>query len=159
MSFIQLPDGLKKKVSKIKLPLPINEKNKDLFGKLPCIANLKDPVLQNKGEDVLKNREDLQKYLLATDDLRNTIEESLDLAVGYGKLNDGSAVRHVSERDSPSYKFFKRNNNLLDVVYKKNPKFDIQNPVIGSLLKQINKTKVTEKGIPSALDKAPDPKI
>ena len=123
------------------------------------IANLKDPVLQNKGEDVLKNREDLQKYLLATDDLRNTIEESLDIAVGYGKLNDGTAVRHVSERDSPSYKFFKRNDNLLDVVYKKNAKFDIQNPVIGSLLKQINKSKVTEKGITSALDKAPDPKI
>ena len=123
------------------------------------IANLKDPVLQNKGEDVLKNREDLQKYLLATDDLRNTIEESLDIAVGYGKLNDGTAVRHVSERDSPSYKFFKRNDNLLDVVYKKNAKFDIQNPVIGSLLKQNNKSKVTEKGITSALDKAPDPKI
>ena len=42
MSFIQLPDGLKKKVSKIKLPLPRNEKIKDLFGKLPYIANLKE---------------------------------------------------------------------------------------------------------------------
>ena len=158
MSFIQLPDGLKKKVSKIKLPLPRNEKIKDLFGKLPYIANLKDPVLQNKVEDVLKNREDLQKYLLETDDLRDTIEESLDLAVGYGKLNDGTAVRYVSERESPTYNFFKRNDNPLDVVYKKNAKFDIQNPLIGSLLKQINKSKVTEKGIKSALDKAPDPR-
>ena len=158
MSYIQLPDGLKKKVNKIKLPVPRNEKIKDLFGKLPYIANLRDPALQNKVEDVLKNREDLQNYLLANDDLKNTIEESLDLAVGCGKLNDGTAVRHVSERDSPTYNFLKRNDNPLDVVYKKNAKFDIQNPVIGSLLKQINKTRLTEQGMKSALDKAPNPK-
>ena len=48
MSFIQLPDGLKKKVNKLKLPLPQNEKIKDFLGKLPYIANLRDPVLQNK---------------------------------------------------------------------------------------------------------------
>ena len=158
MSYIQLPDGLKKKVNKIKLPLPRNEKIKDRFGKLPYIANLRDPVLQNKVEDVLKNREDLQNYLLATDDLKNTIEESLDLVVGYGKLTDGTAVRHVSERDSLTYNFFKRNDNPLDVVYKKNAKFDTQNPAIGSLLKQINKSRVTEQGIISALDKASNPK-
>ena len=109
MSYIQLPDGLKEKVRKIKLPLPKNEKIKDLFGKLPYIANLQDPILQNKVENVLKNREDLQKYLLATDELKSTIEESLHLAVGYGKLNDGTTVRHVSERDDPDYNFFKRN--------------------------------------------------
>ena len=105
MSYIQLPDGLKKKVNKIKLPLPKNEKIKDLFGKLLYIANLCDPVLQNKLDDVLKNREDLQNYLLVTDDLKNTTEESLDLAVGYGKLNDSTTVKHVSERDSPTYNF------------------------------------------------------
>ena len=108
MSHIQLPDGLKKKVSKIKLPLPKNEKIKYLFGKLPYIASLQDPILQNKVENVLKNREDLQKYLLATDNLKSTIEESLDLAVGYSKLNDGTAVRHVSERDDPDYNFLRK---------------------------------------------------
>ena len=158
MSYIQLPDGLKKKVNKIKLPLPKNEKIKDLFGKLLYIANLRDPVLQNKLDDVLKNREDLQNYLLVTDDLKNTTEESLDLAEGYGKLNDSTTVRHVSERDSPTYNFFRRNDNPLDVVYKKNAKFDIQNPNIGGLLKQINKSRVTEQGIKSALNRASNPK-
>ena len=104
MSYIQLPDGLEKKTSKIQLSLPKNEKIKDLFGSLPYIANLQDPTLQNKVEDILKNREDLQKYLLATEDLKDTIEESLNLAVDYGRLNDGTAVRHVSERDNPDYK-------------------------------------------------------
>ena len=108
MSYIQLPGGLKKQTGKIQLSLPKNEKNKDLFGNLPYIANLQDPALQNKVENVLKNREDLQKYLLATDDLKETIEESLDLAVGYGRLNDGTAVRQVSERDDSTYNYLKK---------------------------------------------------
>ena len=157
MSYIQLPDGLKKRTGKIQLNLPKNEKNKDLFGSLPYIANLQDPTLQNKAENILKSREDLQKYLLAADDLKDTIEESLDV-VGYGRLNDGTAVRHVSERDYPDYIFFKKNDNPLDVVYKKQAKFDIQNPVIGSLLKQINKSKISYDGTKAALDKAPNPK-
>ena len=99
MSYIQLLDGLKKKTDKIQLSLPKNEKIKDLFDSLPYTT------LQNKVENILKNREDLQKYFFATDDLKDTIEESLDLAVGYGRLNDGTAVRHVSERDDPDYNF------------------------------------------------------
>ena len=65
----------------------------------------------------------------------------------------------MSEKDSPTYNFFRRNDNPLEVVHKKHAKFDIQNPVIGSLLKQINKSRVTEKGVKSALDKAPDPRV
>ena len=100
----------------------------------------------------------MQKYLLATDDLKSTIEESLDLAVVYGKLNDGTAVRHVSERDDPDYNFFRRHDNPLDVVYKKKAQFDVQNSIIGSLLQQINKSKVTHDSIKSALDQVPNPK-
>ena len=118
MSYIQLPDGLKKKVSKIQLNVPKNETTEDLFATLPYLANLKDPIMQRKVEDLLKNREDFQKYLLATEDLNNTIEESLQLAVTHGNLNDETAVRHVSERDHPKYKYFRKNDNPLDVVYR-----------------------------------------
>ena len=37
-------------------------------------------------------------------------------------------------------------------------KFDIQNPVIGNLLKQINKSKINYDGTKAAFDKAPNPK-
>ena len=113
MSYIQLPEGLKKNVDKIQLNVPKNEKAKDLFAILPYLANLKYPILQNKVEDLLKNREDLQIYLLATEDLDNTIEESLQLAVTHGKLNDEAAVRHVSEREDPTYNYFRKNDNPL----------------------------------------------
>ena len=125
MSFFQLPDGLKKNAGKIQLNAPKNEKAKDLFATLPYLANLKDSILQNKVEDLLKNREDLQKYLLATEEFNNTIQESMQLAVSHGKLNDEAVVRHVSERDDPTYNYFRKNDNPLDVVYKQQAKFDV----------------------------------
>ena len=158
MSYIQLPDGLKKNVSKIQLNTPKDEKEKDLLEHLPYLANLKDPIFQNKVENLLKNREDLQSYLLATEDLNRTIEDSLQLAVTHGKLNDASAVRHVSERDDPKYNFFKKNDNPLDVVYREQAKFDVQNPVIGSLLKQINRGRLTDENTQKTLDRGRDPR-
>ena len=108
---------------------------------------------------------DLQNYLLATEDLNKTLEESLQLPVSHGKLNDETAVRHLSEQNDPKYKYFKENNNPLDVVYREKAKFDIQNPIIGSLLKQINKSKASTgddnhdfKLLNKKLDKAPNPK-
>ena len=118
MSYIQLSDGLKKNVGKIQLNLPKDEKARDLLEHLPYLANLKDPIVQNRVENLLKNREDLQKYILATKDLNKTIEDSLQLAVTHGKLNDAAAVRYVSERNDPNYSFFNKNDNPLDVLYK-----------------------------------------
>ena len=158
MSHIQLPDGLKKNVGKIQLNLPKDEKARDLLEHLLYLANLKDLILQNRVENLLKNREDLQKYLLATEDLNKTIEDSLQPAATYGKLNDEAAVRHVSERNDPNYKFFKKNDNPLDVVSREQAKFDIQNPIIGSLLKEINRGRQTYEGIKRNLDKGPDPR-
>ena len=61
MSYIQLRDGLKKNVGKIQLNLPKDEKARDLLEHLPYLTNLKDPILPNRVENLLKNREDLQK--------------------------------------------------------------------------------------------------
>ena len=76
MSYIQLPDKIVDKVDQVQLNLPKDQKVKDLFAHLPYIANLKDPILQNRVEDLLKNREDLQNYLLATEFLDTTLEDS-----------------------------------------------------------------------------------
>ena len=158
MSYIQLPEGLKKNVGQIQLNIPKDEKARDLLEHLPYLANLKDPIFQNKVENLLKNREDLQAYLLAREDLNRTIDDSLQLAVTHGKLNDATAVRHVSERYDPKYNFFKKNDNPLDLVYREQPKFDVQNLIIGSLLKQINRGRLTDENIKKALSGAPDVK-
>ena len=74
MSYIQLPDKIVHKVEQIQLNLPKDQKAKYLFAHLPYIAKLQDPILQNRVEDLLKNREDLQNYLLATEFLGRTLE-------------------------------------------------------------------------------------
>ena len=135
MSYIQLPDTIKNNVGKIQLNLPKDGKAKDLFAHLPYLANLKDPILQNRVENLLKNREALQRYLLAIEDLNRTTVESLELPISHGRLNNESKVRHVSETDDPTYNYFRKNDNPLDVAYKQQAKFDVQIPIIGSLLK------------------------
>ena len=76
----------------------------------------------------------MQKYLLAACDLSVSIQESLELVVSNGRLNDGTAVCHESDLN-PTTNFFKQNNNPLDVVHRTQAKFDVQNSIIGSLLK------------------------
>ena len=156
MSYIQLPDKIVNNAEQIQLNLPKDQKAKDLFAHLPYIANLQDPILQNRVEDLLKNREDLQKYLLATEFLGKTLEDSLELAVSNGKLNEGTKVRHLSELNDPKYKYFRQNINPLDVVYRDKAKFDVQNPIIDDLLKEINKGKWSEEEYLKKTKTAPD---
>ena len=53
---------------------------------------------------------------------------------------------------------FKKNDNPLDVVFHQKAKFDVQNPIIGSLLDKINKGKaVTEDDRIKAVKGAPNP--
>ena len=80
----------------------------------------------------------------------------MELAVSHGKLNEGTKVRHLSELNDPKYKYFRQNNNPLDVVYKEKAKFDVQNPIIGGLLKEINKGKLSEDEYFKKTKTAPD---
>ena len=122
------------------------------------MAQIEDPIFQNKVEDLINESEDLQSYLFATEDLNRTIEESLQLAIGHGKINDASQVRHEFDRNSKDYKYFQKNDNPLDVVFREKAKFDAQNPIIGSLLEEINKGKITEDGRIKAVKSAPNTK-
>ena len=54
--------------------------------------------------------------------------------------------------------FFEKTTILWTFYLKKKAKFDIQNPIIGSLLEEINKGKVTEKGRIEAVKGTPNPK-
>ena len=76
------------------------------------LANLEDSIFQNEVHDIINNRENLQKYLLATGDLNDSIQEGLDLVVSNGRLIDSAEVRHESDL-SQTTKFLKQNNNPL----------------------------------------------
>ena len=51
-------------------------------------------------QDIIKNREDLQNYFLATGNLNYSIQESLNLVVSNGRLNDGTVVWHECDLNS-----------------------------------------------------------
>ena len=156
MSFYQLPDELRRDIPKLQLNIASDEKGKDSVKHLPYLAQLEDPIFQNKVEDLINNDEDLQSYLFATEDLNRSLEDSLQLLVGHGKINDATKVRHEFERNNANLKFFQQNENPLDVLFKEKSKFDVQNPIIGSLLEEIKKGKITDKDRIEAVKKAPD---
>ena len=158
MSYYQLPDELNYDTPKIQLNVPSDEKGKDLAKHLPYLAQIEDPIFQNRVEDLINNDEDLQSYLFATEDLNRSLEDSLQLLVSRGKINDATKVRHEFEKNNADIKFFQQNDNPLDVLFKEKAKFDVQNPIIGSLLEEINKGKITEKGRIEAVKGVPNPK-
>ena len=68
MSYYQLPDDLNHDTPKIQLNVPSDEKRKDLAKHLPYLAQISDPIFQNKVEDLINSDKDLQSYLFATED-------------------------------------------------------------------------------------------
>ena len=75
----------------------------------------------------------LQKCLLATGLLKDSIQDSLDVVVSSdGKLGD--AVRRQLDTKFPSVM---KRPNPIDAVFKYKAKFDTQNHITGTLLTQM----------------------
>ena len=85
MSYIQLPYGYVKS-KQIRFNLPRNYENSQYIKRLPYITN-KVPDVENKVLNALKNREDFKKWLLATSDYGQEIQEDLNAIVGYDEIN------------------------------------------------------------------------
>ena len=128
---IQLPFGVvrdKSKKNLIKLNLPPNYRKDVLFDQLPYLSHLENPVIKDVIKDDIIDNLSLQKYLLATGLLKDSIHDSLDMIVTDGKFNDVS-VRRALDTKYPSVM---KKSNPTDVVFKDKAKFDMQNPIIST---------------------------
>ena len=90
---IQLPFGFirdQKTENDLQFNLPLNYRKDLLFDKLPFVAQLNNPAIDNVVNG--NNADDLavQKYLLATDLLQDTIQENLNMRVTDGVFNNAS---------------------------------------------------------------------
>ena len=94
MSYIQLPYALVKKRKQIQFNLPKNYEESQYIKRLPYISN-KGPDFNNKVLDLLRNREDLKKWLLATSDYGDELQEDLNAIVGYDEKFNNAIVRHA----------------------------------------------------------------
>ena len=89
----------------------------------------------------------MQKYLLASGEIGEHLQEEIDLQVTDGRLSDGQ----VRNQLDPLYKNVLRRQNLYDIAFKDISKLDGQNLIIGSLLAEIESGKLTDEVVPNFL--------
>ena len=91
-SYTQLTYGFVKKSMPIQLNLPKNYAEPQYLNRLPYLSN-KNPTVDNQVLDAIKNRKDLQKWLLAASDLGNDIQEDVNAIVGHDENFNNAVVR------------------------------------------------------------------
>ena len=78
-------------------------------------------------------REDVQKYILATSDFAKSIQTDINHYVTRDRINDAS----FRQRLDPISKNILRRQNPLELVFEDISTFDAKNPIVGSLLREI----------------------
>ena len=79
-------------------------------------------------------REDVQKYILATSDFAKSIQTDINHNVAQDRINNAS----FRQKLDPISKNILRKQNPLEVVCEDILTFDAENPVVGSLLREID---------------------
>ena len=151
---IQLPFGYvrdENKSKKLQFNLLLNFRKDILFDKLPYVAQLKNLVIDNVVKGGRVDDVALQKYLLVTDVLQDTIQENLNMIVTDGGFNNASVRRELDTK----YPSVMKKSNPIDVVFKDKAKFDVQNPVVGSLKAQVQESKKKEREYLKQLSSVP----
>ena len=82
-------------------------------------------------------REDVQKYILATSDFAKSIQTDINHYVTRDRINDAS----FRQKLDPMSKNILRRQNPLELVFKDISTFDAENPIVGSLLREIDLNK------------------
>ena len=140
MSYIQLPYGYVKNDKQFQFNLPSDYEESQYYKEVPHITN-ESPAVKNNLLNLLRNREDLKKWLLATSDYGNEIQEDLNAIVGCNEKLNNAIVRHSLDlKDETIF----RNSNPINVTFHDMKKFDLVNPVIGKLATQIRASKLTD---------------
>ena len=93
--------------------------------------------------------------MLATSDYGQNIQENINAVVTDRKFND-ALVRHVLDEKSKSVF---DSSTPLSVTFKDAKKFDVQNPIIGNIISQVNANQIGEKGVKELFARAEDEKI
>ena len=140
MSYIKLPYGLVKKSKQIQFNLPKNYEESQYIKRLPYISN-KGPDFNNKVLDLLRNWEDFKKWLLATSDYGNELQEDLNTIVSFDEKFNNAIVRHALDLKTAG---IFQNPNPPNLTFCDLEKFDLQNPIIGKLATQVKASKLTE---------------
>ena len=140
MSYIQLPYGYVENNKQVQFNLPSNFEESFYLNKVPHLMR-RDPTVENDLINLIKNRDNLKKWLLATSDFVDEIQDDLNAVVGHDESFTNAIVRHSLDLKDES---IFRNPNPINVTFHDMKKFDLVNPVIGKLASQVKASKLTD---------------
>ena len=155
--YIQLPYGFipdQNQNEKMYFDLPLDYKKNLLFDKLPYVAQLNNPAIGNVVQGKQNGDLSIQKFLLATDLLEDAIQDNLDMIITDGEFID-AGVRRALDTKFPSIMHKPTATNFM---FRDKAKFDIENPMLGTLYNQLLTKKQKEKLELDAIGKAPSVK-
>ena len=131
--FISLPHNrIHKKEETKKLNLPSNFVESFCKDFLDSIDFSQDNNFQ---QQLVNNTlsEDVKKFILVTSNFGEEIQEELNLYITNNRLSEASFRRRLN----PISKNIIRNKNPVELLFKDVKHFDAQNPVNGSLIKEV----------------------
>ena len=143
---------IRKDKKPLKLNFPKKYNARYLFPKLAHLDKIDDPIFQSSIIDAINSRENLQMFLLGTTDIGENIQEEINLVVTSDKLNDAT----LHNKFDTVYQNELRRQNPCKILFKGISKCDAQNPVIGTLLSEIESVKFKDSDIKKFLGKAPN---
>ena len=101
-------------------------------------------LLKNNILDAVKNRKDLQKWILATSDFGRELQQDInEITGGDEKFNDAVLRRALDLKSDGLF----RNPQPISLLFNDVEKFHQQNPIIGKLATQINVSKLSESDL------------
>ena len=98
---------------------------------------------ENIAHDANIPKEDVQKYLLATSDFAKSMQTDINHYVTKDRINDAS----FRQKLDPISKNILRRQNPLELVFEDISTFDAENPIVGSLLREIDIKKSSQTAI------------
>ena len=98
------------------------------------VDNVQSNFLSAISADTNIPKDDVQKYLLATSDFAKPMQTDINHYVTRDRINDAS----FRQKLDPISKNILRRQNPLELVFENISTFDSENPIVGSLLREID---------------------
>ena len=116
-------------------------KESQYIKRLPYIHD-KGPEFSNSIINIIKNRDDLKKWLLASSDFGQELQEDFNAVVGYNAKFNNAIVRHALDTKNAG---IIQDPNPLNLTFRDVKKIDLQNPVLGKTATQVQACKLTDE--------------
>ena len=146
---IQLPYGVVLNEPTFKFRNLKNHEANNYLKNLPYLDEANKPEVQNDALNLIKNKASFRKYLLATSDLGNSLQDIINQVVTDGEFNDVGLRRVLDSQNNDIFKI----SNPISLIFKNTQKFNLQNPVLGNLVNQLYASGLTDENVKGLLQK------